>query len=151
MVLLRVMAWWLASPCSKVVSFSKSQACTENYISSLRFGQSCQFGFFRNQGRACLTHVYWPLTEEDQGRVGHFLIRQKTFFLSQLVSKRGSSFPLKIKKGKEMTCFKSVFDIDIIWMSHKIFFLLTFIPFASAWYLDANSEEKRKRKIFFPL
>ena len=52
-----------------------------------------------------------------------------------------------------MTYFKSTFDIDIIWMSHKILFLLAFILFANAWYLDANSEEKVKRKerFFSPL
>ena len=52
-----------------------------------------------------------------------------------------------------MTYFKSTFDIDIIWMSHKILFLLAFILFAYAWYLDANSEEKVKRKerFFSPL
>ena len=38
-------------------------------------------------------------------------------------------------------------------MSHKILFLLAFILFANAWYLDANSEEKVKRKerFFSPL
>lgn len=29
-------------------------------------------------------------------------------------------------------------------------FLLTFILFANVWYLDANSEGKMERKIFFP-
>ena len=49
-----------------------------------------------------------------------------------------------------MTYFKITFDIDVVWMSHKILFLLTFVLFANAWYLDANSEEKMKR-VFSPL
>lgn len=146
------MAWWLASPCSKVVSFSKSHACTENYISFLRFGQSCQFGFFRNQGRACLTHVYWPLTE-DQERVGHILIRQKTFFLSQLVSKRGSSFTLKIKKERKWLASRvTLILISFEWVIKSFFSWHLFsLPMLDILVLILKKKEKeKKRKIFFP-
>lgn len=71
-------------------------------------------------------------------------------FLSQLVSKRGSWFTLKIKKERKWLASRvSLIPISCEWIIN--FFLLTFILFSSiTLVLILKKKKRRRRKDFFP-